>query len=98
MSGLMEALKRLWANNLGILALVVIIALAGAYLALVEASRPHVGGDELRFDQFVTLAEQDRIGNAEILDEDSYVIGSYRTDDGSERPYNTPYLKANNTR
>ena len=65
-----------------------------AYVAAIEASRPHVDGDRLRLDGFVSLAEQNRIRNAEVLDEDGYVVGEYVTRNGSTRRYNLPYFKS----
>ena len=75
-----------------------IVALLAAYAGVLEMSRPHVSGDQLRLDGFLDRAERGRILNAEILDFDSYVVGQYRRADGSIRPYNLPYLKALNNR
>jgi ATP-dependent metalloprotease FtsH len=65
-----------------------------AYVGALEASRPHVDGDRVRLDGFVSLAEQNRIRNAEVLDEDGYVVGEYESRDGSVRRYNLPYFKS----
>jgi ATP-dependent metalloprotease FtsH len=65
-----------------------------AYVAALAASGPNVGGDKLRLDGFFQLAEEGRIKNAEILDQDSYVVGDYQADDGQIHEYNTPYFKS----
>ena len=54
-----------------------LVVLLGAYVGVLEYSRPHVGGERLRFDVFVQLVEEGRIRNAHILDEDAYVVGRY---------------------
>jgi cell division protease FtsH len=65
-----------------------------AYAAALAASRPNVGGDKLRLDGFFQLAQQGRIESAEILDQDSYVVGDYEADNGQVQEYNTPYFKS----
>ena len=65
-----------------------------AYAAALAASRPNVGGDRLRLDGFFQLAQQGRIESAEILDQDSYVVGDYEADNGQVQEYNTPYFKS----
>jgi ATP-dependent metalloprotease FtsH len=65
-----------------------------AYVAALAASGPNVGGDKLRLDGFFQLAQDGRIKNAEILDQDSYVVGDYQADDGQIHEYNTPYFKS----
>ncbi|MGH9181793.1 MAG: hypothetical protein ACRDY5_08775, partial [Acidimicrobiales bacterium] len=72
------------------------LVLSAAFLGTIEASRPHVGGDRLRFDQFVDQVEAGHIGTAKLLDIDSHVIGDYRPDGagGQSRSYHVPYLKA----
>ena len=67
--------------------------LLGAYVAVLANTRPDVEGDRLRFDSFVALVSDERITTARILDQDAYVVGEYVHDDGSTRPYNTPYLR-----
>jgi hypothetical protein len=62
---------------LGIGVVVALVVLAGCYAAVLELSRPHVSGDELRFDEFVALVQSGGISNAHILDADAYVVGSY---------------------
>ena len=64
-----------------------------AYVAALAASRPNVDGDRLRLDGFFRLTEEGRIQSAEILDQDSYVIGEYEADDGQIMEYNTPYFE-----
>ena len=43
---------------LGAWTTIAILILAACYLGVLELSRPHVGGVELRFDTFVDLAER----------------------------------------
>lgn len=54
-----------------------LVVLGAAYLGVLEYQRPHVGGDSLRFDQFVNLADAGYIRSATILDQDAYVVGTY---------------------
>ena len=83
---------------LGAWTTIAILILAACYLGVLELSRPHVGGVELRFDTFVDLAERGRINDARILDVDSFVVGTYRTEGQGDVKYNAPYLKSETTR
>ena len=74
---------------LGLLMLVLI----AMYVGVLELSRPHVTGDKLRFDGFVSMVADKRIVTATILDEDAYVVGRYQGEDGSERDYNVPLVR-----
>jgi len=82
---------------LGIVTVILIMLILGAFLGLLEVNRPHVTGDRLRLDAFVDLAERGRIKSAKILNVDSYAVGEYLTDDGATRPYGAVYLKENQT-
>ncbi|HSH58199.1 MAG TPA: ATP-dependent zinc metalloprotease FtsH [Acidimicrobiales bacterium] len=66
--------------------------LVAAYAGVLELSRPHVSGKELRYDQFVALAGGSQIKDAKLLDEDAYVVGTY-VDGGTVRHYNAPLLR-----
>jgi ATP-dependent metalloprotease FtsH len=79
-------------------AVLAILGLLAAYGGVLELSRPHVSGDQLRLDSFMALAEDGRIRRAEILDYDSYVVGQYVASGGSVRPYSAAYLKASDSR
>jgi ATP-dependent metalloprotease FtsH len=83
-------------KRLGVWFAVAILVLVAAWLGTIEASRPHVGGDRLRFDQFVDQVEAGHVGSAKLLDIDSFVVGTYRPDGegGEPRSFNVPYLKA----
>jgi ATP-dependent metalloprotease FtsH len=70
-----------------------ILLLVAAFLGVLELSRPHVTGDELRFDTWYGLVEGGKIKNAHILDEDSIVVGTYERADGTEAPYNAPLIR-----
>jgi cell division protease FtsH len=83
-------------GSLGFWAGMAMILLLAGYLAALEASRPHVAGDELRFDQFVRLAETGDIKEARVLSEDAVVTGTYRRPDGSTFEYNTKFLSSVN--
>jgi len=67
-------------SRLGVWAVMAVAILLGAYLGVLELSRPHVSGDKLRFDTFVKLVNQGRVQTARILDEDAYVVGTYVPD------------------
>ena len=88
-------------SRLGTWTALVVLVLVAAYLGTIEASRPHVRGDKLRFDAFVDMVEQGRVDEARILDIDAYVTGTYRPVEGEAAagaapvPFNAPYLKAN---
>ena len=69
-----------------------------AFIQIVVASRPDPEGDQLRLDSFVSLVEQDRVKNAEILDVDAYVIGDYERRAGELARYNVPFSKTSATR
>jgi ATP-dependent metalloprotease FtsH len=81
-------------GSLGFWCALAIAVMVLAYVAALAASRPNVGGDTLRLDGFFQLSEQGRIQSAEILDQDSYVVGDYEADDGQVKEYNTPYFKS----
>ncbi len=85
-------------GTLGFWAILAIAILLVVFVQVVAASRPQVTGEKLPFSTFLDLAERDRVRDARILDVDSYIVGSYRRRDGSLARYNTPYLKAQNSR
>ncbi len=75
-----------------------IVLLFSVYVLALVAARPNVDGDRLRLDSWVQLAELDRIRSAEILDQDSYIVGTYERRDGSVAEYSLPFIRAANTR
>ena len=85
--------KREKKSTLGLWTAAGILLLIAAYLGVLELSRPHVAGDELRFDTWVQLVEGGKVANAHILDEDSYVTGTYERTDGTAAEYNAPLLR-----
>jgi len=80
-------------GSLGLWCAIVIVVLFAAYLGLLEASRPHVSGDKLRYDQLIRLADSGDLKNAQVRFEDAYVVGKYRRRDGSLGSYSAPYPK-----
>ena len=74
-------------------AILAIVVLLGAYAGVLEYSRPHVGGERVRFDTLVRLAGEDRLGEVTVLDQDAYIVGSYRRADGGLARFNTAYFK-----
>ncbi|MGI8685500.1 MAG: AAA family ATPase [Acidimicrobiales bacterium] len=79
-------------SRLGLWTALGLALLLGAYVAVLNSSRPHVAGAQMRIDTFVDLAERGRIRSARILDVDSFVVGTFMR--GDQRVvYNTPYLK-----
>ena len=62
-----------------------------AYIGLLVASGPHVGGERLSLTNFVNLANRGQIKNAVFLDHDQYIVGSYRRPGGSLTAYNVAY-------
>jgi len=75
-----------------------VAALLVVYALVLVAARPNVDGDRLRLDSFVSLAEVNRIRSAEILDQDSYVVGTYERRDGVIAKYNLPFIRQSATR
>ncbi len=85
--------RRSRTSRVGLWCGLAIAALLAAYGGVIELSRPHVGGQELRYDEFVRLAQDGRIQNAEILNQDAVVVGRFRRRDGTAAEYNAPYLR-----
>ena len=69
-----------------------LVLLVAAYVGVLDLSRPHVEGERLRYDSFVSLIGDRRIIEATILDQDAYVVGTFRNDAGQTLPYNTPLV------
>jgi cell division protease FtsH len=80
-------------SRIGLWCGLAIAVLLAAYAGVIELSRPHVDGQRLRYDEFVRLAQDGRIENAEILNQDAVVVGRFRRRDGSIAEYNAPYLR-----
>ena len=80
-------------SRLGLWTAAVLLLLVAAFLGVLEMNRPRVGGDALRLDTFIDLAEHNRVKTARVLDFDSYAVGTYVSDDGTPRQYNAVYLK-----
>src|SRR5919199_6602662 len=72
-----RSFRRAIRRSPGFWSLVAIALLLAAYLAVLEYSRPHVSGDKLRLDTFVSYVREGRIQNARILDSDGIVRGTY---------------------
>jgi len=86
-----EATRRF--NTLGFWASLAIVLLLVGYVQVIAASRPQVSGQKLPFSAFIDLAESGRVVNARILDQDSYIVGTYRPRGGAPVRFNTPYLR-----
>ena len=69
-----------------------VLLLIAAYLGVLEYSRPHVGGDRLRFDTFVDQVQKRKIRDARLLERDVFVIGTYERPDGAVVEYNAPII------
>jgi len=72
----------------------IVVILLVAYVQVTIASQPHPTGERVDFSNFVSLAEQGRIKNSRILDQDSYVEGTYVRQGGRRVRFNTPFLKS----
>jgi cell division protease FtsH len=77
-------------SRLGLWTAILLILLVGSYIGVLELTRPHVTGDRLRFDTYIDLVEKGQVNNAKILDQDSYVIGTYTKPEGPPAAYNVP--------
>ena len=82
--------KKAKKSRLGLWTAIVLILLVGSYVGVLELTRPHVTGDRLRFDTYIDLIEKGRVKNAKILDQDSYVVGTYTKPQGTVAEYNAP--------
>ncbi|HEV2060792.1 MAG TPA: AAA family ATPase [Solirubrobacteraceae bacterium] len=72
--------------------LVAILLLLALFLATLELSRPHVDGQRLRVDQFLTAVDEGRVRNAKILDADAVVVGELVRGGRTVR-YHTRYFR-----
>ena len=71
----------------------IVILLIG-YAQVIVAGLPHPTGKKVDFSSFTALAENGGIKKARILDQDSYLEGSYQRRGGRLTDFNTPYLKS----
>ncbi len=69
-----------------------------AYVQVISASQPHPTGQRVEFSSFINLAETGAIKDAVILDQDSYVQGTYEREGGRPTAFNTPFLRSETTR
>ena len=85
-------------HSLGFWTVSAICVLVLIYLVVLEASRPHLTGERVRLDGFYELAEKKDIVNATILDQDRFIVGTYRRN-GEGRPikFHTPFSRNGNT-
>ncbi len=81
-------------NTPGFWASLVIVILLVAYAQVIAASQPHPTGQRLGFSSLATLAENGALKRALILDQDSYVQGTFQRRGGRLTAFNTPYLKS----
>ena len=85
-------------NTPGFWASLAVVILLVAYVQVIIAIQPHPTGKKLDFSSFSNLAENGRIRKARILDQDSYIEGSYRRQERKLAAFNTPYLKSETSR
>ncbi|MGH2919597.1 MAG: AAA family ATPase [Solirubrobacteraceae bacterium] len=69
-----------------------------AYAQVLVASQPQPTGRKVGFSNLASLAEIGAVKRARILDQDSYVEGTYQRRGGPRVAFNTPYLKSETTR
>ena len=69
--------KRAKKSRIGLWTTILVILLVAAYLGVLELTRPHVTGDRLRVDTYIDLIEKGAVKTAKILDQDSFVVGTY---------------------
>ena len=81
-------------NTPGFWAILAIAVLLVAYAQVIVASQPRPTGQKLDFSSFENLVENGSVQTARILDQDSYVEGTYQRRRGRVRSFHTPYLKS----
>ncbi len=82
----------------GFWASLAIVVLLVAYVQVIVSGQPAQTGQRVDFSSFVSLAEGGAIKNARILDQDSYVEGTFRRRGGRLTRFTTPFLKSEVTR
>ncbi|MEW6155527.1 MAG: AAA family ATPase [Actinomycetota bacterium] len=80
-------------RRLGTAVALAVALLLAAYAAVVVYSQPHVGGERVSYTAFLNLVRAGSVQSAEVLDVDSYVVGSYARPDGTSARFSTPLLK-----
>jgi len=80
-------------SHLGLWTALVLTALIGAYLGVLELNRPHVHGERLIVTDYFNKIEKGQVKDARLLDEDSFAVGHYVRDDGRPSQYNVPVTK-----
>jgi cell division protease FtsH len=85
-------------NTPGFWATLIVAVLLIAYVQVILAGRPNPEGRRLQFSSFVQLAESGAVKDALILDQDSYVQGTYQRPGRPAVKFNTPFLKSETTR
>jgi len=84
----------LWRRrSLGFWCLAGIGAMVLFWAVVLEASRPHVSGQKLRLDGFYDLVNTDKVTSATILDQDRYIVGTYRLPSGGQQRFYMPYSR-----
>jgi ATP-dependent metalloprotease FtsH len=87
-----------WFNTPGFWASLAIVVLLLGYVQVIVASRPRPTGQRVNFSTLIDLAETGAVKKARILDQDSYIEGTYQRRGGQPTAFNTPYLKSETTR
>src|SRR5919202_2986139 len=87
-------LRRGRKSRLGLWSALAVILLLALYLAVLEYSSPHVSGQRLDLNTFVTFANQGRLRSARVLDQDAIVVGRYVAPSGVVARYNLPYFRS----
>jgi len=85
-------------NTPGFWAILAVLILLVAFTQVALASQPHPTGKKLSFSTFTNLVENDGVKSARILDQDSYVVGTFRRRGGPLTDFNVPFLKSEGTR
>src|SRR5215217_2919171 len=86
-------------NSPGFWASLAVIILLIAYAQVIVAIQPHPTGEKVNFSSFSNLADKGEVRRARILDQDSYIEGTYRRGEtGRLRSFNTPYLRSETSR
>ncbi|MEX0658080.1 MAG: ATP-dependent zinc metalloprotease FtsH [Egibacteraceae bacterium] len=85
-------------NRVGLLSGLAVIILLAAWVAVLVWGRPTVSGEELLLTEYIDLVDEGQVIDAQILDFDGIVAGTYQREDGTVAPYHMRYFQSQGLR